>query len=313
MFVHSFTEIRNDKSVVPEKNIVFVGANWTWNGCQFVRDFVQQNITEEERIAAKLVYEEFMRNPFVSSETIYTRLGMDVNKKLPISYDKEITGRISGVRRMDYLNEIADLGLELHGTYWDQENIRYFPLLALSYNKKEIFSLEENQELYNSAKIGFNVSHIQAVSGVSWRVCDIMASNAYIVTEEKESFRQLFPGLKIPTYTSKYEARILCQKLLDSEEERLEIVSECNKIIEENFRFVHILEKLESFMKMNLHGCSEGTLQFIHDGEAVKNEKTVGVVEVPKEENREKIHLFDRAIRKTHHLMGKYLKKRGAI
>lgn len=302
----SFTEIHNDKAVITDKNIVFVGANWTWGGCKFVHDYMKQTLSEEERKAAKLVYDKYMAYPFVSSDEIYKELGLNVEKKLEISSDKETQGRISGVRRLDYLNEIADLGLEIHGLYWDHEHTKFFPAVAMSYDRNEIFSLKENQELYNHAKIGFNISHIQAVSGFSWRVCDIMASNACIVTEYKSSFGELFPNLNIPMYRSKQEAHELCKKLLESPEERLDIVCQCNEIIDKNFRFIHLLEKMEDFMHMSLRNQQVGTLRFIHDGKPTENEEKKSIVETEK-----KIMLYDRVIRKTHHLLGKYLKNKG--
>ena len=110
----------------------------------------------------------------------------------------ENAGRLSGLRRVRYLSAVADLGLELHGLYWDQACMAYFPEVAFCYNRAPISSLTENQALYNRSKLAINTNHLQAVSGFSWRVCDIMASNACLVTEFKPDMLELFPNVPLP-------------------------------------------------------------------------------------------------------------------
>ena len=60
---------------------------------------------------------------------------------------------ISGLRRLDFLSAVADLGLEIRGAYWNIECLRLLPEIFLCYNNKQVYSLKDNEEFYNSAKI----------------------------------------------------------------------------------------------------------------------------------------------------------------
>ena len=142
--------------------------------------------------------------------------------------------------------------------------MKYFPEVGFCYNKERVFSLEENQKFYNGAKIGFNSNHIQALSSFSLRVCDIMASNACLVTEERANIKKLFPNIGIPTFTNPYEAREQCIKILNNENLRQDIVAKSHEIIEKNHRFKNILEILESCSDIKLSNA-ENTGSITYD------------------------------------------------
>ncbi|MBQ4040276.1 MAG: glycosyltransferase family 1 protein [Oscillospiraceae bacterium] len=212
---------------------------------------------------------------------------------------------------MQHLNELADLGLTVRGSYWDQEYARYFPEVALSANREQMFSLEENEKFYNSLKIGFNCSHIQAVSGFSWRVCDIMASNACLVTEEKATLREMFPNIDLPMYNTRFEAREICKKLLDNPSMREDIVAACNEAIDKNYRFCHVREAMEQFTGIKLTEEKEGSLRFVMlRPEAAPAAKAAA--SAPPDVLK-KLSIPVRAIRKVYNKVGSFLKKKGAI
>ena len=110
---------------------------------------------------------------------------------------------------------------------------------------RKVYSIQHNQDIYNRSKIGINVSHLQATSGFPWRVMDIMASNACLVTDKHEDFKRLFGKIPIPTYDSASEAYMVCKELLKDEARRREIVMQCQEVINNNYRFKHLLPKLE--------------------------------------------------------------------
>ena len=258
-YIEPFTEIHSDPKVHPTINISFVGANWMWGGASFAKDLNKVLAPSEHHIALENLY-RFTQNPVEYVENTYS-----TTKNRLINDAKESSNRISGLRRARVLTEIADLGLELRGLYWDQNCMNYFPEIALCYNREPLFSLKDNQDLYNSSKISICTHHIQAISGFSWRVCDIMASNACLVTEYKSDIATCFPGVNIPTFTSPAEARERCIYLLENENARRDIVAQCNEIIDRDYRFQNVLERLESFLGMNLHSAEEGSITYYTD------------------------------------------------
>lgn len=259
-YMEPFTEIRSDDTVSPEYNISFVGANWLWGGASFAVE-LNRHLSSEDREKARQVLSRFMENPLTQPEEEYA----STTGRL-IGDAKECSNRLSGIRRARILSAVSDLGLELRGLYWDHASMNYYPELALCYNKEPLFSLRDNQDFYNRSRIGICTQHIQAVSGFSWRVCDIMASNACLVTEYRPDMSSLFGNVDIPTFSTPAEARSRCRELLEHESLRKEIVEQCHAVIDARFRFRHLLEKLEDFLQMNLStGAEEGTITYFSD------------------------------------------------
>ena len=245
-------------------NIGFCGSHWLWNDFCQVEDFLSTNPTEEERLAAKAVYKAFSENPFFSFEEFYKNLGLSVSKKLkdgPLYY---ISTRLSGLKRLRCLLQLEDLGLEVRGYLWNQPKstpLKAFPEVLLSWSDEPVNNTLSTQRFYNSAKIGFNINHIQAKSGFSWRVCDILASNACLVSEATPDLMNL--GFRIATYKSAAEARELCKQLLADESLRLEYVTAAHEAIEKNHRFEVVLPLMEEFIGMSLSAEGVGSLEMI--------------------------------------------------
>ncbi len=145
------------------------------------------------------------------------------------------------------------MGLELYGTEnWDST---YYndSKLNMAYIRKKVYSVEDNQDIYNRSKIGINVSHLQAASGFPWRVMDIMASNACLVTDYHAGFKRLFGDIPIPVYESASEAYELCRQLVKDQSRRREIVLQCQETVANKYRFKHLLPKLEEYSGVTLH------------------------------------------------------------
>ena len=160
---------------------------------------------------------------------------------------------LSREKRLKVLSGVADLGLELYGTEnWDST---YYndSKLNMAYIRKKVYSVEDNQDIYNRSKIGINVSHLQAASGFPWRVMDIMASNACLVTDYHAGFKRLFGDIPIPVYESASEAYELCRQLVKDQSRRREIVLQCQETVANKYRFKHLLPKLEEYSGVTLH------------------------------------------------------------
>lgn len=213
--------------------------------------FMKEEPTEEELNQYRNIRELIEANPFISSHDLFSQIS-DLSDKVRRFIDiPEIILSISSDRRVQLLSILADLGLALYGTR-NWTDLLHAPELVMSYRKTPVHSLRQNQDIYNHSKIGININHIQAKTGFSWRVMDIMASNACLVTESQDIYHTLFPDVAIPQYTTRFEAREICQKLLREENQRRDIVHACQETIREKYRFPHLLKGLESFLNLSL-------------------------------------------------------------
>ena len=284
-----FSEIQTENKAI-ENNIVFIGSNWTWKGEYFVRDFMLKNPSKEDIAKARTVLEKYSEYPFITSDVLYNDNNLFANKRINLENLSRCNLEISGLRRINYLQSVADLGLEIRGIYWDKDWMKYFPEVLLCYNNKSTFSLKDTQDFFNSAKIGFSTNHIQAISGYSWRTCDILASNACLLCEYREGIQAAFPNVKIPMFTNQYEARELAKRLLSDECERKEIVEAAHEVLDEKYRFINVLNELQEFLGISfLNKPNDGDIEYISD--EYEELYPLGYVEEMKKRNYKKVTL----------------------
>jgi len=146
-------------------------------------------------------------------------------------------------KRIHYLDAVADLGLMLYGTSnWIQVNHFSVKLLQCFQFDESIDSREKLIKLYQRSKIALNVPHHQAGAGMPYRVYDIMASSALLITEyheDSELFSLFGKDVPIPMYSNATELRNLVEYYLEHEDERQAIVAKCNTLIrEKNITFM---------------------------------------------------------------------------
>ena len=250
-----FTSIRKEK--LPKiMNISFIGTRFCTEdseGSSVWSKFMQTEPSEASIKLFKEALEIVKKDPFSSQEILEKNIySFDENIKKYID-NSTLIDVLSGCNRILTLSEISDLGLTIFGTKsWAYENSIDYNI-PLSFNFSKIYSLKHNQDIYNSSKIAININHLQAKTGFSWRVCDIMASDACLVSEYKPDFDILFPKLQIPVFHDRYTGRALCKKILKNEHMRQDIVSQCNEIIEKKFRLKHYIKDLEIFFAISLN------------------------------------------------------------
>lgn len=238
------------ENIPQTNNICFIGTKFASNN--IVSGFMEKipNTLEIEKY--KEIYNFIEKNPFSKEIDVINKFNINSRKIKNNLSVREIVENISAKKRIQILSEISDLGLNIYGTKSWIHNLEYNPELILSYKDKLTYSIKHNQDIYNSSKIGININHVQAKTGFSWRVCDIMASNACLVTEPKEDLKILFPNIKIPTYTNKREAYDICKKILKEDNLRNEIVLSCQEIINKKYRFNNTIKDLEQILNINL-------------------------------------------------------------
>ena len=243
-------------------NIGFLGTNWAYTDFNSIINFISQAHSHEDKIVARRVYELFEKYPTMTSDEIYENFNLQANKKLKLDNLYYTACRVSGIKRLRYLENIADLGLEIRGLFWENNPVlATYPELLFSYSKEITTTIDKVAQFYNSTKLQLNTKHIQAKSGFSWRVADILATNACLVSEYASDIEKF--GFKIPMFISLNEEREICEKLLKNENMRKDIVAHSQEIINKNHRFENVLPLFEDFMGMSLHSNNEGSLEII--------------------------------------------------
>ena len=258
-YIPFFSELRHDSSVEFVNNIVFLGTNWVWKGYNFLNNFIRKDPTKEDVKKALEVMQEYIHQPLKPSSELYYDLENCPHDRIDFGNLSRTSFEISGLRRIRYLHAVADLGLEVNGYYWDIDMMNYFPELLACVRHKSIWTKEDSEKYYNSAKIAMNSNHIQAVNGFSFRVCDILSSNACLVSEKSADLSNFFPF--IPTFESPAEAREQCIKLLNDESLRQDLVAQSHEVVDKNFRFANVLDGLEELTGMCLRTSNAGTLE----------------------------------------------------
>ena len=194
------------------------------------------------------------------------------------------------------LANMLDLGLTIsgHDSRWE-DAAEYMPQLVAAYNPQQVWTLEQNNWFYNASKVSLCPVTAQARgSAFSWRVFDIMASNACLLISEASDLKTLTKDyVDIPMYRTPWEARDLCKKLLEDDSYRRQIVSACQKYVDENARWINRFTDMQNIMGIKVIGESgrSGTSHdaILDDPEALElvlnKNKTYSViagVDVPK-------------------------------
>lgn len=250
-------------------NISFIGTNFN-----FTHKFKEHFKSDHKGLADKFrkFYEYYKANPRDGIEESLKKLGLEKDVVGKIS-DADLLNLMSGNKRVQTLVAIADLGLEVYGHDNWLDVVDYSLDLLLSYRREKIITAKQNQDLYNKSKIAINLSHEQALDNFSWRVRDIMASNACLVSDYRKNLEVYFGKyVKIPMFNNIFEARELTQKLLKDDIWRREVVQGCQLAIEEGHRFHHRLRDMEEAVGIKLlNGNEGGSIRFLKPEDFLRN------------------------------------------
>ncbi len=170
-----------------------------------------------------------------------------------LSQDTAILNVLTSNMRIKTLDALTDLGLNIFG--WKNNMVLALPYsieLVKCFNFNPMLTLSDTQNMLNSSVISLTVPNAQAVNGLSWRVADILASNACLVSPPQKDLKTISPYIEIPTYTSPAEARDVCQRLLKDEAWRKDVVMASQKAVDEKNRFSHLLEYLQDISGITL-------------------------------------------------------------
>lgn len=148
---------------------------------------------------------------------------------------------LSNRKRLQYLDAVSDLGLELYGTRNLAELVAFAPRVAACYHSDYFVNTRDRLvDLYDRSKIGLNINHHQATTGLGYRVFDIMCSSALLVSNyQKQSDLDVLFGVNhpIPIYRSAGELREICDHYITHDTERQDLVTRCQQLIGDSHTF----------------------------------------------------------------------------
>ena len=251
-----------------DKNITFIGTNFYPVYPPQIRSYYTETGLE--------VYRKLKEDYYYDVERLKKESKSEVTDELI----RVIKDSIAGQERLKYLQSLTDLGLVIYGVRWDLAAYYDYELYNC-YDDRVISTAADNEWVYNTSKVSVNISHPQATSSFSWRVMDIMASNACLVTEMKRDWNDLFGNYisdevkDAIIYTDRYELRDKVKTILEDESLRNKCVSELNKSIEENGRWESRFAKLEKQTGIRLLNNNTDSSQYIYIKRSEKKKQVV--------------------------------------
>lgn len=198
----------------------------------------------------KQIFEEYRATKSTQQKTYEDLLNIsgqpDLTKeKLIQSFCIALTNN----QRINLLKELTSLDLHI---YTHEQNLY---CLDFNYNLwncchfENICTIADNQRIFNESKISLNLPHAQVQTGFSWRICDIMASNAMLLSNKTRDLETLFEKI-VPTYEGEKDIRDKCLYFLKHDKERQDIVKSCHKIIDSKHRYEHLMLLLSEFTEL---------------------------------------------------------------
>ena len=182
--------------------------------------------------------------------------------------------------RLYILQSILDLGLKLYGVRWNtlpKEMLN----LRLAYDETPKYTLEDNQNVYNSSKINISISHPQCKGyAFPWRIYDIMASSGLLVASYSKLLEEKTKGIvDIPMFKSPYEARDLCKYALNNPSYCEDIIRASNEYIEKYGRWKNNFEILSDKFDIKLLNDKKENEEFqVYNDITVKLSKRKNII-----------------------------------
>lgn len=241
------TEIKSSGIFHPKRNIGFVGTYF------HVNPHVLHTYVNHPEFVREL-YNAYKQDHNFDFDAFCEARNFDA-KQLGFKKETGLRGVGAAQKRNQIIAAVAPLGLELRGSISWVQIANFSEDAFWGFNPEPIFAFDDLQEFYNTSCVSINTSHDQIVSGYSWRVLDIMASNSVMVSDYSSDLAAAMPKHLLQFYSTPQEAHKICQYLLEHEDERIDIVRQSNEVIDRKFRWKHLLP----------HYLEEVGLKYNHD------------------------------------------------
>lgn len=166
---------------------------------------------------------------------------LDEVKWTELFFEMQVQNLISNEARIAMTERLSIAGLALYGNdQWLAASAFYPKILGYFHSGKVISSHKDVMQIYNSSKICINVPQVQTGSALPYRVIDILASDALLVTEfhsESDLFAMFGKDCPVLMYRNVNDLVSICDHYLLHEDERLSLVQRCNALVEKGFSF----------------------------------------------------------------------------
>jgi hypothetical protein len=170
---------------------------------------------------------------------------MALIRSLPWTFDyfqTQMQNILTNRDRVEVVERLAPHGLALFGNAGWQKLLTYNgAVLAALRPGPPPASHAELKRIYDASRISINLPQAHTATGaVQYRVIDVMASNALMITRrdaKSDLYRVFGADCPVPTYTSLEELEQLCVRYLGYELDRRALVRQCNALLADGFDF----------------------------------------------------------------------------
>lgn len=262
------TDMHADSKIKQTKDIAFIGN--FYNSETYLSNIflTLKNKSKDKELCQKLFIkfiDELEKSKKVTKTAVKLIEKLESVANMKINYDyliSSVFGTLTEKKRINLLSGLLDM--DLHIWSWDGglSCVLHYPELFKKCEVEQVYSVEDNERVYNSSRISLNLPHAQVNTGFSWRVCDILASNALLISNPSKDLERLFGGI-IPTYKDANELREKVIYYLNHDKERREIVAKCHEIINKNHRYENVFKVIGDYYNMSLINNTDGKLQFL--------------------------------------------------
>lgn len=174
---------------------------------------------------------------------------------LPWSFDyfqTQMQNIITNRARVEVVERLAPHGLALFGNAgWQKLMTSNAAVMSALQSGPALTAHADLRRVYNASKISINLPQSHTAHGaVQYRVMDVLASNALLITrrdEHSDLYRVFGADCPVATYETHEELEQLCAHYLGHEAERRALVVKCNALLSKGFSF---LERARDLLRL---------------------------------------------------------------
>ncbi len=248
------------KMDIPQtKDIMYIGSLPNYSGT-IINYFVAVDGNIEDSEQKNKIKNNFfkafdeMKETDFTTDIMFDFPGWSVKPKMSNWAQYNAVCLAACTKKFAILSELTEFDLEIHGYPWNWPHaMQYNYELFRCFDYNLSVTLEQNCKNFNKSKLALNLPNATEKEGFSWRVADILATNAVLLTKKSKTLEEMFYGyIDFPMYESASDAKVLARKLLNDKNWRDELVLASNQMIEDKCRFESKFRDMESMLGLSL-------------------------------------------------------------
>ena len=182
----------------------------------------------------------------------------------PSRFKMLCTNVTSNNERFQLLAALENFETAIFGNQSWIDSLNYTTALCREYRPwHPVRNFDDLVEVYQSSKISISIPQHQVGASIQYRVIDIMASDALLLTkysEDSDLLRIFGPECPVPMYRSPEHLRQLCEHYLTHESERLALVERCQQLVATEFSFEYRLRKIFEMVSLPFDTAGPGAV-----------------------------------------------------